>query len=294
MKRTTFILPDTIQKQLLSDALGSNGFLLVNKILIQKLGLVDAAILSNYVNKFKYWSKQINFTGLFYLTYEQQQQQLNISIYSLRLAKKRFFDLGLIEIVKQGTPAKEYYRLKIEKIIHFVYMDNTNSDPSNTGGQDLSNTGGQDPSVSIGLYNKNKNNKNKNNKIYISSSDSSQEKEEQFLPLAIYLSKIIQKKKNINHTKNQLSSWAKSIRLLAEQNKISIPRIKKALKWYYENIGAPYVPEIESGASLRDKFLKLENAMSRDTNNLNKTQKENYDPGTWHIDHTNPFKKNSV
>jgi len=84
-----------------------------------------------------------------------------------------------------------------------------------------------------------------------------------FLPLAKHLSKTIQKKKNITHTALQIKSWANEIRKLSEMNNIEIPRIKQVLGWYRDNIGGEYVPEVESGASLRNKFVRLEAAMTR-------------------------------
>ena len=79
----------------------------------------------------------------------------------------------------------------------------------------------------------------------------------------MYLIKIIRQKKNITITSNQLTSWADEIRKLAENNEVSIPRIRKTLQWYQNNIGGEYVPVIESGNSLRMKFMKLEAAMER-------------------------------
>jgi hypothetical protein len=84
-----------------------------------------------------------------------------------------------------------------------------------------------------------------------------------YLPLSEKLSEIIRSKKNIKHTSQQIRGWTNDIRRMVEENGISYERIDNALKWYSEHIGNEYVPVIESGASLREKFLKLENAMNR-------------------------------
>ena len=106
--------------------------------------------------------------------------------------------------------------------------------------------------------------KEDNNNISISNKKLSiQEKIKPYLPLAKYLSHIIQTKKNILHTTIQINNWANDIRQLVEDNKVSIKRIKEVLKWYKQNIGGQYTPVIESGASLRSKFIKLEAAMER-------------------------------
>lgn len=89
---------------------------------------------------------------------------------------------------------------------------------------------------------------------------------EDYIPLANHLAKTVQTTKNIAFTKRQIKSWAKDIRLLHEENKISVERIKRALKWYRKNKGGQYIPVIESGSSLRSKFLKLEDAIDREKN----------------------------
>lgn len=89
------------------------------------------------------------------------------------------------------------------------------------------------------------------------------ERNKEFLPLANDLSKIIQTQKNIKHTSTQIRKWTDEIRKLVEGNGVTHERIKKALNWYADNIGGQYIPEIESGASLRNKFIRLEDAMKR-------------------------------
>lgn len=109
---------------------------------------------------------------------------------------------------------------------------------------------------------------------------SAQKRSEQYLPLAKRLSSIIQHTKKIKHTPAQLKSWANEIRILVEGNGVSAERIKIALDWYGEHIGEQYVPVIESGASLRSKFLKLEAAISR--SNFDKPKKTLV-TDSWHI-----------
>ncbi|OPZ79395.1 MAG: hypothetical protein BWY78_00069 [Alphaproteobacteria bacterium ADurb.Bin438] len=72
------------------------------------------------------------------------------------------------------------------------------------------------------------------------------------------------------------SSWSKHIKLLVERDNVDIERINKALLWYKSNIGNEYVPVIQSGSSLREKFSNLEQAMSRDktTSSLVLTEQE--------------------
>ena len=90
------------------------------------------------------------------------------------------------------------------------------------------------------------------------------DRESKFLPIAKSLSKLISSHKSVRHTDGQMKKWAKELRVLSEQNKISIRRIKLALRGYRKIYGLEYVPVIDSGKSLRKKFLNLEDAIKRE------------------------------
>lgn len=89
-------------------------------------------------------------------------------------------------------------------------------------------------------------------------------KQNEFLDLANKLYQIIRSKKNINISSKQLQSWSVDIRKLHTINKINPQRISRVLDWYAENIGGQYIPVVESGISLRNKFSKLEDAIKRE------------------------------
>jgi len=80
--------------------------------------------------------------------------------------------------------------------------------------------------------------------------------------LAEQLISIIKEAKGVNK-KNNLTSWANHIRLMESTDEIDLDRIKAALDWYELHIGEEYVVIIESGSSLRKKFIRLEAAMQR-------------------------------
>ena len=85
-----------------------------------------------------------------------------------------------------------------------------------------------------------------------------------YLPYAKKLAWIIRQTKNIKTSPQKLLSWAAEIRKLVETDGATPQRIKAAIIWYRHNIGGQYVPVIESGESLRRKFINLESAMSRE------------------------------
>ena len=112
----------------------------------------------------------------------------------------------------------------------------------------------------------NKNTKDKNIILFSdlnSKIEGKQDKNSRYVPLAEKLAFIIRKNKRINVTSQRIASWANEIRKLVETDGVSIQRVETALDWYEDNIGGQYIPVIESGSSLRSKFIKLEDAMRR-------------------------------
>jgi len=96
-----------------------------------------------------------------------------------------------------------------------------------------------------------------------SSKPSAADRVKNFLPLAEQLADIVKSTKRISTPPNRLRQWADEIRKLCELCKVNPARVKRALDWYAENVGGEFIPVIESGASLRDKFTRLEAAIER-------------------------------
>ena len=88
--------------------------------------------------------------------------------------------------------------------------------------------------------------------------------EPEYLDLATRLVGIVKSQKRIKVGKQRLKSWGKEIRKLNRIDGVDKERIAKALDWYGQHIGGQYVPVIESGKAFRDKFLRLEDAMTRE------------------------------
>ena len=146
--------------------------------------------------------------------------------------------------------------------------ENPNSENPNSENPNSENPNSENPTLKI-LIDKNTKDKNTNMILFSDletskdSKDKKTNKIERYVPLAEKLAFIIRKNKRINVTPQRISSWANEIRKLVETDGVSIQRVETALDWYEENIGGQYVPVIESGFSLRSKFIKLEDAMRR-------------------------------
>ncbi len=85
-----------------------------------------------------------------------------------------------------------------------------------------------------------------------------------YKPYANLLSKIIKSKININHTNIQINNWAFEISKIINEDGISIEKLKSSLKWYKNHCKDQYCPVINSGKALREKFIKLNDAIIRD------------------------------
>lgn len=70
-------------------------------------------------------------------------------------------------------------------------------------------------------------------------------------------------------------SWGEPIRKLINLDKVPAESISLALDWYAEHIGGEYIPVIESGTSLREKYSKLQNAIKREA--IDKKYCQKYD-----------------
>lgn len=89
------------------------------------------------------------------------------------------------------------------------------------------------------------------------------DKNEEFHPLSQQLADIIKSHKHIKTTPAKIKAWSNEIRILCKDTGVTPSRVKRALDWYADHIGGEYIPVIESGGSLRQKFEKLLNAIER-------------------------------
>lgn len=91
------------------------------------------------------------------------------------------------------------------------------------------------------------------------------ERNAELMPVAERLRDIVQTYRRIHPNKAVLRGWTNEIRKLIESEGVERERIDRALDWYADNANGEFVPVIESGAALRNKFAKLEAAIERDT-----------------------------
>ena len=238
----------------------SDSYLIINKKLLKRMGPGKAVFIENLMDKYSYFKKEDMLTkdGGFYHTHKNQIEQTGLTDAEIRRYKKELSDGGFLITVRRGVPAKEFYFINFEFLLRMVMEEDFPV---------LHDSQGLVLHDSEGLYNNTKYNKPKNNNTFFeiknNNKKSIQERTIEFLPLAKKLASIIKQNKNINTPPNRLKSWANEIRKLIETDGVPIERVVTALNWYRNNIGGQYIPVIESGASLRYKFTRLEDAIKR-------------------------------
>lgn len=155
-------IPKQSQKLAL-ELFSSDAFLVVNKKLLKKVGPLKAIFICNLIEKYKYFleRKMIQTDGSFFLTHEDQMEQTGMSEHQLRICKKYFMEQEILQTIKKGVPAKEFYFLQLEELLQFFLQE----DEEGVGrGLDLKNfkvyTSKNLRSIKDIIYKENKNNKN--------------------------------------------------------------------------------------------------------------------------------------
>lgn len=107
---------------ILASLLASSKYIIVNKDLIQILGLNEAIILGELCSEYNYWANinKLEENEYFYSTRENIQKNTGINAHFQRIAMKKLEEKGIINTKKKGIPCKTYYRIDEEKVIEYL------------------------------------------------------------------------------------------------------------------------------------------------------------------------------
>ena len=229
-------------------------FFKLKKDAVVVFGNIPAQLLTLYTDKRDFFmSRHIINDGWFYFTQDKVESELNIGITTIRRCKKFLIQIGVISSEMRGSPPKE--QLYIHEDSLELFLRNPEELTSVINRLHISN-------------NRFNEIESENELNYIPDPPvhtTLKQRNEQYLPLAKYLAEIIQTTKRVRYDMITLKKWTNDIRMLIERNGVDIVRVRKALHWYKENVGREYVPVIEGGVSLKNKFPKLEAAMERES-----------------------------
>lgn len=144
--------------------IASNNYIVVNKDVLQKLGVYPAIMLGELAGEYNYFYKTGGLVdGMFYSTIENIQSNTTLSRHQQTEAISKLKELGILEVVVKGIPAKRYFRLNESKLIEMFASekDVTNKNVKNlhTGMPEIDK---QDVKKIAGNNNNNSNKENSN------------------------------------------------------------------------------------------------------------------------------------
>ena len=107
---------------ILASLLASSKYIIVNKDLIQILGLNEAIILGELCSEYTYWTNinKLEDNEYFYSTRDNIQKNTGITPHFQRIAMKNLEEKGIIYTKKKGIPCKTYYKIDEVKVIEYL------------------------------------------------------------------------------------------------------------------------------------------------------------------------------
>ena len=109
---------------ILANLLSSSKYIIVNKILIEVLGLNEAVILGELCSEYTYWENenQLLYNEYFYSTRDNIKKNTGINFNAQRVAIKNLEEKHIITSKRLGMPCKTYYKINENKIIEYLKM----------------------------------------------------------------------------------------------------------------------------------------------------------------------------
>jgi len=169
--------------------LSNNGYIIVNKMAIKKIGIHEAIILGELCSEYMHWEKSGRLEeNYFYSTRENIEENTGLSAYQQREPMRRLIDGGIISEKSKGMPLQKWYSINEELLYKILCTDaGFTTSRKETAQQDVKKL---DNKMSRNLTtrceetaqhdvkkldinnnninNKNNNNKKNNNNIYVS------------------------------------------------------------------------------------------------------------------------------
>lgn len=172
---------------ILSSLLSSSKYIIVNKDLIQILGLHEAVILGELCSEYSYWESrnQLIQDEYFYSTRENIEKNTGINAHYQRAAMKKLEEKEILISKRMGIPCKKYYKINENKVIEYLKKAKIIDELSdvhevNDKEETISTTNNESDELqeenSVEINNNNINNKKNNNKEHTHEQNECEEK----------------------------------------------------------------------------------------------------------------------
>ena len=100
--------------------LSSTAFLVVNKELARNIGLKETVLLADLISKEEYFIEKGMTDGWFFNTEANIQKDTTLTPYQQRKALKSLKKYEIIETIRKGVPAKQYFKINEEQVVQFL------------------------------------------------------------------------------------------------------------------------------------------------------------------------------
>ena len=104
----------------MKNLLSSSAFLVVNKTLAKNIGLKETILLADLISKEEYFINNGMTDGWFFNTEANIQKDTTLTPYQQRNALKSLKKYEIIETMRKGIPAKQYFKINEEQVIKFL------------------------------------------------------------------------------------------------------------------------------------------------------------------------------
>ena len=118
-------MDSTLEKTLINELLGQNGFIILNKRIIKKIGIENAIIFSFLIDKWKFFD-----CNDFFYKIDDIKQDVDMGEHIIRKSLKFLKDKNiLIDKGLQGLPAKQFYNFNTQAILSIFKDDSDDKKP---------------------------------------------------------------------------------------------------------------------------------------------------------------------
>lgn len=238
--------------------------ILVYPIHKQLFGRATTALLFSFICRQLTYHKR----GKFFNTDLEVTEATGLTRDELELAKKHLKTSGIVAITREGGKGRTHYTL------NGIALKTALKSLAVSGNSCFRESRKQEGAVSGKAGNTLREHTQIQSILHCPASAGRHVLHPRWLKYATLLCNAIRQVKKVNHT-SKLKSWAKSISLIATQDKVEPRRIKAALKWYCARLpthhGVKYFLDIQSGAAFREKFGRLEAAIAKERGEQDET-----------------------
>lgn len=117
----------------LINLLSSNGYIILNKDIMKKLGLHEAIILGELCSEYNYWEKTNKLEeGYFFSTRENIENNTGLSAYQQREPFRKLVNMGILLEKMKGMPQQKWYSLNMNKLYELLNEPDLNSSSKET------------------------------------------------------------------------------------------------------------------------------------------------------------------